>query len=129
MVVGVGAPRHETHRLGAVDQPDRAVVAHQQVAGDVGHRRALRLGVTAHGQQQLVLRGGQALRLGRPLAPVQEPAQGDAERQQVGVLPVRERRGVGHHASVPQLTRPRPRYHGDRWGIIKVWTSGSAPGT
>jgi hypothetical protein len=50
--------------LGAMDQPDGAVVAQHQVVGDLADRRPGRIAVVADRQQQLVLGGDQPPRRG-----------------------------------------------------------------
>lgn len=90
-VVRVRSARDEPGSLGAIDQPDGAVVAQQEMVGDVADGRAARVGVTADGEQQLVLRGRQPGRMGLPFAPAQKPAQARAKVEEPGVL--RRRRG------------------------------------
>ncbi len=62
VVVGVGQAVDEAAALGAVDELDHAVVAEQQVIGNVADGRVAV--VAADRQQQLVLRGCQAGLLG-----------------------------------------------------------------
>ncbi len=58
-VVGVAMALDESRRLGAVDQPDHAVVLQQQRLGELAHRWAVLIGRGADGQRQLKLhRGG-----------------------------------------------------------------------
>ena len=91
-VVGVLAARDQPGLLGAVDEPDRAVVAQHEVAGDVADRRPARVAVAADGEQQLVLGGREARGLGVLLAPAQEAAQTGAQLQQPSVVLVGGRR-------------------------------------
>jgi hypothetical protein len=58
-MVGVGCACDETLRFGAVDEADGAVVAQQQVAGDVPDRRVRGAWMPLDREQQLVLGGGQ----------------------------------------------------------------------
>lgn len=65
----------------ADDQPDGlgplngTVMAKQQIPGHVADGRPARVVMPPHREQQLVLGGGKAGRLGLRLAPVQKPAQ------------------------------------------------------
>jgi len=68
-VLGVGPAQDQPGGHGPVDQLDGAVVAHQQVAGDLPDGGAARVGVPTDGQQQLVLGRGDAGRLGLLPAP------------------------------------------------------------
>jgi hypothetical protein len=72
LVVGVGAARNQSGGLSAIDQLDRAVVAQQQVIGDVADRRPTRIRVAADGKQQLMLSRGQAGGLSLTLTPSHE---------------------------------------------------------
>jgi hypothetical protein len=78
----------------AVDELDGAVVAQQQMLGDVTDRRTVgraESGVmTTHGEEQLVLGGGEAHppRLG--LAPAEESAQTVTEVEEAGEVGVRQ---------------------------------------
>src|SRR5213076_2201583 len=83
VVAVVDVPADETGALSPVDQPHRAVVPEEQVAGDVADRGVGRL--AAYREQQLVLRRGDAGGGGLPLAPVQEPPEGVPELQEVRV--------------------------------------------
>jgi hypothetical protein len=69
LVVCVGAAGYQSGGLGAIDESDGAVVAQQQVVGDVADGRAARVCVAADGEQELMMRRGQAGRLGLPFAP------------------------------------------------------------
>jgi CBS domain-containing protein len=82
-VLDVGAAPDEPGHRGAVDQLDRAVVAQQQVVGEVADGRRGVTGMPFDGDQQLMLDVGQADRLGLFLAPVLEPAQVHPEREEV----------------------------------------------
>jgi hypothetical protein len=68
---------------GAVDQADRAVVAQDQVAGEIADRGAGRIGMALDRQQQLVPGRGQPGRPGLLLAPAQEPPEPSAQFEQV----------------------------------------------
>ena len=88
LVGAIRAALDEPRGHGPVDELDRAVVAQQEVVRHVPHRRTVGVTVTAHGQEELVLRGGQP---GGPrllLAPPQEPPQAGPELEQPGVVGV-----------------------------------------
>ena len=55
VVVGVTDPLDQAGRVGPVHQSDRAVVAEEEVVGHLPDGRATTVGVTADGEQQLVL--------------------------------------------------------------------------
>ena len=105
LVGPVGPAAHEPGGDRAVDELDRAVVAQQQVAGDVADRRTGRVVVAADREQQLVLRGGQTGGDGLPLAPAQEPAQAGPEAEQPRVVVMVER---PLHAHIVALARSGP---------------------
>ncbi|HEY5431632.1 MAG TPA: hypothetical protein VIK04_21140 [Solirubrobacteraceae bacterium] len=68
----IGFAPDKAGRLSAVNQADGAVVAQDKVVGDLANRRSEGIAVASHGEEQLVLRGGQAARSGLLLAPMQE---------------------------------------------------------
>ena len=80
MVVVVTSSFEQSGGDGPIDELDDAVMAQEQVIGDVTDRgwRA----VAADREQELVLRTGETGRLGLFVAPVLEAAQTVAERQQ-----------------------------------------------
>jgi len=85
-VVGIVAAFDESGSFCPLCQFDRAVMAQQQVSGDVADCRSLRLTVPANGQEQLVLGRGEA---GGPcllLAPMEKLAKPGPECQQPSVL-------------------------------------------
>lgn len=73
VVVGIGNPFDEPGPHGPVDELHCAVVAEEQVIGDVADRRWR--AVTPYGEEELMLRAGQPDGLGFLLAPPEEPAQ------------------------------------------------------
>src|SRR3954452_6662905 len=79
-------PVDEPGRLGAVDELHGAVVSKEQVLRDLADGRPAPAVVALYRQEQLVLRGGQAGRLGLLLAPPVEPAQRRTEGQQGRVV-------------------------------------------
>ena len=86
LVVRVGDAPHHPQSFGAVGQFHRGVVAEEEIRGDLADRRAVRFGVAANGQQQLVLAGGQPVP-GRLLgAPALKCAKSRADREQSGVI-------------------------------------------
>jgi hypothetical protein len=60
VVLCVALARDQSGGVGAVDQPDRRVVAEQEVVGGLADRRPARVRVAADRQQQLMLRRGQS---------------------------------------------------------------------
>ena len=93
VIVRVDRTRDESGPLGAANQLDDAVVAQQEMVGDVSDRR--RSVVTPDGQQQLMLGRCEADGPGLPLRPPFEATQGVAEGEQ---LPeVRVGQCVGTH--------------------------------
>jgi len=85
-VVPVRTAVEQTGGLGPVDQFDRAVVAQEQVPGDVTDRRSPRIGVAADGQQQLMPRRREPGRSGLLCAPAEKPAQPGPKAQEPFVL-------------------------------------------
>ena len=80
-VATVAVPAHQAGPLGPVDELDRAVVAEQEMLGDVTDRRIVGPGVTPHRQQELVLLARQAGGGGLVLTPAQEAPQAGSELQ------------------------------------------------
>jgi hypothetical protein len=80
LILGVGEALDEAEALGAIDELDHAVVAQEEVVGDVADRR--RSAMTSNRQEQLVLRPREADGLRLVLAPVEEPAEPVAEGQE-----------------------------------------------
>ena len=99
-VVVILAARDQPSLLGAIDQPDRTVVTEDEVAGDIPDGRSARVVMTADGEQQLVLGGGEACGLGVLLAPAQEPPQTGTQFQQPPVVLVG---GRGHRGDCGAL--------------------------
>ena len=100
-VVVVLAARDQPGLLGAIDEPDRAVMAQHEVAGDVADGRSARVVMTADGEQQLVLGRGEARGLGVLLAPAQEPAQTGAQLEEPPVVL------VGGRGAIAGIVAPR----------------------
>ena len=90
VVVAVLNPADEPGGLRSVDQPDRAVMAQEQVLGHVADRRTAPIGMTSNGEQQLMLGRRDAGRLGLLLAPAQEAAEPGAELEQPPVVGIRD---------------------------------------
>jgi hypothetical protein len=93
-VVGVGAANEQSGRLSTIHETNRAVGTKQEVCGHVAHCWAAAVGVTAHGQQELVLSGRQTRGFGLLLAPVQEPPETGPQLQQPTVVLIG---GYGRH--------------------------------
>jgi len=91
LVDGVGPPPHQARGDSAVDQFHGAVVAQQQVAGDVAHGRTFRVAVAADREHQLVLRGRQPCSDDLLLAPTEEAPQPGSETEQPLVVVTVER--------------------------------------
>lgn len=72
MILGVTHSPDQTSGIGAIDQPDHAVMTQEQVVGDLSDRRSLLAAMASDRQQQLMLRGGEAGRTRLLLAPAQE---------------------------------------------------------
>ena len=79
LIAAVIDAAHQTGVDGTIDEPDDAVVASQEVGGEIGH--AGLVAVAGDRQQQLVLCGGDTHRFRLLLAPGEEPAQPVAEGQ------------------------------------------------
>jgi len=103
LVVTVGDPAHEPGVGRAIDQPDRAVVAHEESVGDVTDRRPAPIRVAPHRQQQLVLGGRQTLRAGLLFTPSQKATEGGTHLEELAVLRVGEVTGrFGHREGSPR---------------------------
>jgi hypothetical protein len=98
LVVVVGHPRDQAGGDGSIDEPDDAVVAEQQVIGDLTDRRGT--AVAADGEQKLMLGGREPDIVGLLLAPVQEPPQPVPEREQPAEVFVSQRSDVSRHIGV-----------------------------
>jgi hypothetical protein len=61
-------------------------MAQQQILGEFAYRRATRITVAAHRQEELVLGTGQARRLSLFLTPPLEPTQAGPKTQEPGVV-------------------------------------------
>ena len=72
VAIGIGAAPHQSGGLGSIHELDRAVMAQQQVVGDVIDRWSLRATVAPDREQQLVLGRRQPSGLGLFLAPAQK---------------------------------------------------------
>jgi len=86
MVFGIAASHHETGRVSAVDELDRAVVSKQQVVRNFTDSRTALVVVTADRQQQLMLSRGEARRARLLLAPTLETAQPGSQPQEAPVV-------------------------------------------
>lgn len=87
-IATVGDAPYEAHPGRPVDELDRAVVAKHQMGRDIAHARGGT--VAAHGQQELVLSGCNARRLGLLLAPVQEAPKTVSEVEEAFEVVVRK---------------------------------------
>ena len=108
LVVRVVVPADQSGLGRAVHQSHRAVVAQEQRRGDVADRRVLDAVVAADREEELVL-GRREAGVARPfLAPVEEPPELGAEREQVAVVGVVDPNGLmkPHAFVVPREQRP-----------------------
>jgi len=86
-IVCVVLAAHKTARDGAIDELDGTVVLDGQPGGDVAHRRRLVGSRQAfEGEQELVLLGFDAGRVGGAFREVEEAAQLEAEASQRAVI-------------------------------------------
>jgi hypothetical protein len=67
-------------------------MAQQQILGKFAYRRAARIRVAAHRQEELVLGAGQARGLSLFFTPPLEPTQAGAKTQEPGVVLIRDGR-------------------------------------
>jgi hypothetical protein len=86
VIITVAPPADEPGALGAVHEPDGAVVPQQELLGDVTDGRPAPVRVAPDDQEQLMLGGRQPDDLGLLLAPTQEATQTRAELQETPVL-------------------------------------------
>jgi hypothetical protein len=71
--------RDEPGEHRAIDEPARAVVAQEQVSGEITDRRTQRVVVRAYGEQKLMLRWRDSRGSRLILAPMQEASKSGAE--------------------------------------------------
>ena len=88
-VVRVASALDEARSFRAVDEPDRAVVLEQEVAGDVADRGTGWIWVAFDREEELVLGGREVLRAGLLLAPAEESAQAGSELEESQVIGIR----------------------------------------
>ncbi len=81
MVIVVADPAQQPCRFGAIHEAHGAVVAQQQLVGDVADLGPPGINVSSDRKQQLVLGGGQAGRSCLGLAPMLEPPQASTKGQ------------------------------------------------
>jgi len=81
MVVAVADPSQQPSRFGAIHETHGAVVAQQQLVGDVADLGPAGINVSSDRKQQLVLGGGQPGRSCLSLAPMLEPPKASAKSQ------------------------------------------------
>src|SRR2546430_17180686 len=84
VVVDVAATFDQPQGLGAVDEPDGAVMTDEEGPGDVGDGRATMVGVAPDRQEQLILGRRHVVLGGLLLAEAAEAAQCDPELQDPG---------------------------------------------
>jgi nucleotide-binding universal stress UspA family protein len=94
LVGGVGGPLDEAGLRRSIDELHDAVVAKEQVVGDVSDRR--RAVVAPNGEEQLVLCRGETDRLRLLLAPPLEASEAVAEVQEAAVVVIGQREGDSH---------------------------------
>lgn len=85
MIVTTPHPSQQPCRLGPIHKSHGAVMAQQQLIGDVTDLRPPRIIVPSHCKQQLVLGGGQPGRSRLCLAPMLEATQASAKHQQTSI--------------------------------------------
>jgi len=98
VVVAIGDTFDEPGAFGAVDQLDDAVMPEQEMCGDLAD--GWRITVAADGEEQLVLRAGDADPVGLVLAPAEEPAQPVAKRQEALEVRVGQSFGTSGHGNI-----------------------------
>jgi len=81
MVIVVADPSQQPRRFGAIHQAHGAVVAEQQLVGDVANLGPPGINVPSNRKQQLVLSGGQPGRSRLGFAPMLEPPQASTKGQ------------------------------------------------
>jgi hypothetical protein len=74
VVVVVLAPTHQARGFGSVDELDDAVVAEEQLGGEITHGRVTGVDASADGEEELVLRRGDPGVGGALLGPVEVAA-------------------------------------------------------
>jgi len=79
MVIAVSDASEQPGRFGAVHEAHGAVVAQQQLVGDVADLGSAGINVPSNREQQLMLGGGQPGRSCPILAPMLEPPQASAK--------------------------------------------------
>ena len=97
MVVGVALAADQPGGIGAVDELDGAVVAEEQVVGDLADGRSAGVIVAMDGEEQLMLVRGQPGRLGLLFAPAQEATEPVSQREQPCVFLL----GQSHLDTIP----------------------------
>lgn len=90
-VVGIRSSFHQAGLLDPVDQLARAVVSQEQIVGDFTDSGSAGVLMSAHGQEQLVLRRSQPGLSGLGFAPPHETAQPGAQGQQALIVGVSQR--------------------------------------
>ncbi len=132
-VAVVAPPLDQPGRFGPVDQLDRAVRPEQQVFGQVADGGRVGAGMALDGQQQLVLRRGEADLPGPRLRPAQEAAQPGAEGEQVLVILAGQPIHVRHRPGLPAGPVPAsalPAQLNASWPGPACWARGPrGPGT
>lgn len=92
VIVAVALTADEPGVLGPVHEADGAVVAEQELLGDIPDGRPERIGMAPDDQEELMLGGRQPDDLGLLFAPAREAAQTRAELQEAAVLVVSDLR-------------------------------------
>src|SRR5581483_8291515 len=82
----VASPPYQPCGLGSIHEPHGAVVAEQEVAGDVGDGRPVGIRVSPDGEEQLVLGRGEAGGDRLLLAPPEEPPQPGSQTEEALVV-------------------------------------------
>lgn len=95
VVVAILAPANQAGGFGPVDKLDDAVMAQEQLGGEIAHGWVTALGVAAYREEELVL-GGRDPGLDGPfLGPAEIPAEPGAEGEEALIVLVRQVDRVG----------------------------------
>lgn len=101
VVVAILTPANQASGLGPVDELDDAVMAQEQLGGEIAHGRMTGLGVAAYREEELVLSGRDPGLDGSFLGPTEVAAEAGAEGEKaLIVLVLQVDREVDWHKSI-----------------------------